>query len=416
MRRGLNFVCLLLSAACSSQHLDSAVEPIQGGTLDTTHTFSMGLIINSNALCTGTLIAPNLILTARHCIASTPTSIACATSTFGTNVAPSAVIASPCSDVLSPSCTTWYGVRQISTPGRNTFCGQDIALLELTSTVAGVTPATPLLTPMTDPAVMGQAFTAMGFGQTSFAESNSSGVRRILPNVNLLCVSGYGDPAYDCNTVANWPYPAEEFLGGAGLCPGDSGSSAFEQRSYDRGEVLSVGVASRAGRDAQNNCVYSVYTRTDSHAALIRAAANHAAVAGGYPPPSWAATPDSDAGASGNDAGAVQDAAADTSAEAGFLPDAAPPPDAAPGVPDAATKDAGAEDAGGLLDAAPPPRDAVASPSPSQLVTHDPVPVGGCQTAPGSRPGQATWLLLAFGFGCYRRRAHCRRMSTLLRS
>ena len=55
--------------------------PIQGGTTDTTHTFAVGIMQTSDiqnnmvAFCTGVLLAPNLVATARHCVAQLSSSM-----------------------------------------------------------------------------------------------------------------------------------------------------------------------------------------------------------------------------------------------------------------------------------------------------------------------------------------------------
>ena len=67
-----------------------STEPIQGGSTDTTHLFAVGVVQlaqaqqNMVAFCSGVLLAPNLVATARHCVAQlTSTTIDCTTSTFG---------------------------------------------------------------------------------------------------------------------------------------------------------------------------------------------------------------------------------------------------------------------------------------------------------------------------------------------
>src|SRR5579859_1621231 len=88
-------LAIALAAACSgagSPTDDSSMlsSPIQGGTNDTTHTFAVGIIISQGnnsgqiALCSGALLAPNLVATARHCVAAlASTTVTCPTSTFG---------------------------------------------------------------------------------------------------------------------------------------------------------------------------------------------------------------------------------------------------------------------------------------------------------------------------------------------
>src|ERR1019366_7689245 len=87
------------AAACSDQRttsesVASTKSPIQGGTNDTGHPFAVGICLEASDLsqcengtsgvCSGALIAPNLIVTARHCVQDTgPDTIDCATSVFG---------------------------------------------------------------------------------------------------------------------------------------------------------------------------------------------------------------------------------------------------------------------------------------------------------------------------------------------
>src|SRR5688572_28600307 len=76
----------LLLSACATPRGESTSTTrgaIQGGSLDSANTFAVAILDEANGVCSGTLIAPNLVLTARHCIAgggSDP--IDCATDRF----------------------------------------------------------------------------------------------------------------------------------------------------------------------------------------------------------------------------------------------------------------------------------------------------------------------------------------------
>ena len=74
-------VLALVSCACGSPGEDArqvirvARQPLLGGTADGATSGVVGLAVNLSTRfvghCTGTLIAPNLLLTARHCVATT---------------------------------------------------------------------------------------------------------------------------------------------------------------------------------------------------------------------------------------------------------------------------------------------------------------------------------------------------------
>ncbi len=367
--RLFGFSAAILISGCSSQseNTGSSVQALQNATLDSTHTYAVGVVnAQMNTLCSGTLIGPNLVLTARHCVSASPGIIDCTTVTFGADSPANQLWVSTCDDVLTAACKTWFLGKKITVPSNSAFCGQDIALIELTSNVPqGVAqPVAVELQAIADETNIGNAFTAIGYGKGSFGSTGgASGLRRILQNIGIGCIPGHPNPAYDCSLISGWPYPPEELLGGGGICPGDSGSSAFGQVTFTANAPRAIGIVSRAAKDSSDNCISSIYTRTDSHAALIRTAVQSAATAGGYPVPAWALV--TDAGVPPADASAeagVADAANESSAppvdaapksDASVDPETGSPADA--GSPDILVADA---DVDSSADATPPENDA----------------------------------------------------------
>jgi MYXO-CTERM domain-containing protein len=353
--------------------------PIMGGTNDTTHTFAVGIVVQigrNTALCSGALLAPNLVATARHCVAaiSGNGSVTCGSTTFGTLTPATGFTVTTDPDIRSASATG-YPVSQVVVPtGSNQtgVCGNDIALLILKSNISLPAYVTPVLSPpMTDHSVYSTTVTAIGYGVTSASDTtgNSAGTRRIKQNINLQCISG--DKTFqDCLPQLQGQVTASEFVSDPGTCEGDSGSSAYEQDNFDAGRWVSFGVLSRGG-DYGSMCGSAVYTRFDAWASLIIDTAKQAAMMGGYTVPVWAngdggvVTSDggSDAGGA-TDAGAPRDASSgDASADAsrdGAATDGSAdgPRDGAAGMSGSGGRDAGAppsSDAGPLsLDAGSP--------------------------------------------------------------
>jgi MYXO-CTERM domain-containing protein len=300
--------------------------PIQGGTTDTTHTFAVGVVEvgeasqNMVAFCSGVLLAPNLVATARHCVAElSSTTIDCTSSTFGPLY--------PTNDVYVTKQTTitmngLVGVSKVIVPtnaNQTSVCGNDIALLILDTNIDLPQYAMPVIDPpMTDPQYE-PVVSAIGYGvdTPTDTQGTSAGTRRIKEDVSLLCIPN--DTTFtDCfsDPTARQILTAGEFVSGDSTCEGDSGSGAFEQGNFDKGKWDVFGILSRGGvsTDGQT-CEQPIYTRFDAWGSLIVDAAQQAAQQAtaqkaSYSLPAWA-------GGLANDAGAATQAACTSSCDDG---------------------------------------------------------------------------------------------------
>jgi MYXO-CTERM domain-containing protein len=257
--------------------------PIQGGQSDAAHPFAVGLELSDGSLCSGTLIAPNLVLTARHCVASdTGGDVVDCSASFRAPVQPSQVFVT--TDSVMSQSAKYIGVSSIEVPAEKGFCGNDIALLVLDALVPAsvATPVTPVVEfSMTDRSKVGTSLVTMGYGVTGPARDDG-GRRRIRRSVSVQCIPG--DAQIDCSADAT--ESPREFITQGFACEGDSGGGAFDQGSFDKGAPYVLGVLSRA-YDSDTTCLDATYTRTDAFAKLIIDAAQKAADEGGYPYPAW---------------------------------------------------------------------------------------------------------------------------------
>jgi hypothetical protein len=234
-------------------------------------------------------------------------------------------------DVISAQGGSVIGVSKIIVPSganQNLVCGNDLALLILDQSISLPQYVTPVINPpMTDHAAYTTTMTAIGYGIDDPADKAgmSAGVRRIKEDINLYCISN--DATFvDCLAdPANAQYiSANEFEAGDGACEGDSGSGAFEQRSFNAGRWVAFGVLSRGSIDPDaDTCTTPIYTRFDMWSSLLIDAAQQAASLGGYGLPLWAGGDGGPAGstsggsASAADASAISCAAAGTSCASG---------------------------------------------------------------------------------------------------
>jgi len=222
---GLGVIGALLGACAFEAEpsgTDGRSEPIIAGT---DHGSDPGVvfIVADNALCTGALIAPRVVITAKHCIY---------------DIDPGTIQVGTGQDVFSG--TPYADVIEVRTTPTEDIDGQDIALLLLDK--AGSIPGYPWVSDA--PPKKGDPIHVIGFGQQEVGASGTgaSGVKQLGASEILRL------------------YTKEFLIGGPTTCFGDSGAPAFleDGRIFGMG---SRGVAQCGGM--------SVLTRTDYYSDLI---------------------------------------------------------------------------------------------------------------------------------------------------
>jgi hypothetical protein len=257
----------VVSAGDGADDTGQLQQPIVGGATDREHVGVLAIATitpDSEALCSGTLIAPNLVLTARHCVVPVASDeVDCGASTFPSPYTPDALWVSPSTSVRGASL---FPVREIDVPDDDgALCGADIALLilngEFNDRVAPIAPR------LDKPTGAGELFTAVGYGTA--LDDGAAGTRRSAVNVEVVCgAKQCGAPDVLTDT---------EFLGEQAVCEGDSGGPALDAN----GEV--VGVASRTGED----CTWAIYSAVSPWRDWIVGVAERAVSFGQYTTPGW---------------------------------------------------------------------------------------------------------------------------------
>ncbi|MFN3200192.1 MAG: S1 family peptidase [Bradymonadia bacterium] len=221
---------------------------------------------DSGSLCSGSLIAPNLVLTAHHCVANLASeTVDCERDRFGSLFGAHQFFVTPDAVMDFDGNGRYYAVRSVRVPQEGAeVCGNDIALLILDQPISGTSVREPRLDDYPTP---NETFDAVGYGHVG--DETGFGVRRIIENRQWLCIGP------ECSGVEG--VMGNELVGNDGTCQGDSGGPALDAQ----GRVL--GALSRGG----DVCTYPTYAATAAWGDWIRQTAAEAAQMGGYSAPFW---------------------------------------------------------------------------------------------------------------------------------
>ncbi len=284
-------IALLISpilAACGGADDDpeqwsAATQPIVGGEVDEQTTGAVGLALNVLDLfffghCSGSLIAPNVVLTAQHCVSLTDSEspsggVICGETDFGMTAAGAAMRVTV--EPVRPEADGpefYKGTGQVRpAPGTDNLCGYDVALIILEGQGIGATRATPLVPRLEGPPATGDTYVAIGYGNTD-PEGGGSGTRMRIDGNTVTC-TGLQCPLGSSIAASEW-------RGDAPTCSGDSGGPAIDAE----GRVM--GALSRG----PSGCTSSIYGDVSAWKDFIIETTLEAAELGDIDPPYWALT------------------------------------------------------------------------------------------------------------------------------
>ncbi|MCB9555260.1 MAG: S1 family peptidase [Deltaproteobacteria bacterium] len=268
--------------ACQGEPRSSSSQSIIGGQTDPTldAVVLVGHREGQGMMCSGTLVTPDVVLTARHCVAVSPgQGPKCPIDGEGTTLdtlhAAERILVYAADSLEDPTGHYLKVAEILSLPNGATrpICGADVVALVLAqpATIAAVAP-------LLDPAVaMGDAITVVGFGESSPLDDKTSGTRKR----SVAKVIHVGKRA--ANIFAGVMSMADDdFALDQGPCGGDSGGPALNAL----GRL--VGVMSRGNF---GSCRNMVYTALAPHADWLRAVGMDSSRRLQIAPPSWAPQP-----------------------------------------------------------------------------------------------------------------------------
>ncbi|HXK20351.1 MAG TPA: trypsin-like serine protease [Polyangiaceae bacterium] len=253
-----------------SERVEGSQAAVYGGALAPDDTAVVAVINFAGGQCSGSLIAPNLVMTARHCVAKTAnedTKVVCGQTMFEPPDSPGAIFV-----VSRPEITNdkqdYLAVAEIRMPDglSDDLCGTDVVLLRMKAPLPDISPLVPRVA---EPVAPPETYSSVGFGLDESLPDKPSSVRKRLDGLMAVCV---GDACRDSSVRDN------EWIGSGGPCQGDSGGPALDAS----GQI--IGVVSRG----ISGCRQPVFSDVASRSDWLKSEAVLAANAARQAPPSWA--------------------------------------------------------------------------------------------------------------------------------
>lgn len=215
--RVLPIVALMLACNPSLEdaHVSQTSTPILGGTAagegDFPTVVALLFDMGRRGLCTGTLVAPDLILTAAHCVSTQVTQYPTQDEVTANTLA---IIDG--TNLLAGTGTVVAVSATIPHPGFGSPGDPDVGLVRLSQPLTDRVP-TPLNLVAAD-APIGTNVTMVGYGLSEPGNQMSAGTAMVLDSKSsVACTNGVSDSTFLC-----W-----DQTDGTGKCSGDSGGPSF---------------------------------------------------------------------------------------------------------------------------------------------------------------------------------------------